>query len=128
MTSTAFSLRKLGQISMRAEDVPRAVAFYRDSLGVPFLFEAPGLAFFDLGGVRLMLGTAESPEHDHPGSILYFQVPDIEAAHEELGSRGVVFDRPPHLIAKMPDHDLWMAFFKDSEGNQLALMSEVRER
>lgn len=128
MTSTAFGLGKLGQISMRATDVPRATAFYRDTLGVPFLFEVPGLAFFDLGGVRLMLGTAERPEHDHPGSILYFHVPDIGAAHLELTARGVAFDRPPHLIAKMPDHDLWMAFFQDSEGNQLALMSEVRER
>jgi methylmalonyl-CoA/ethylmalonyl-CoA epimerase len=128
MTTTEFGLRKLGQVSMRAHDVARASVFYRDTLGSPFLFEAPGLAFFELGGVRLMLGTAESPEHDHPGSVLYFEVPDIGAAHDELTSRGVAFDRAPHLIVKMPDHDLWMAFFKDSEGNQLALMSEVRER
>ena len=128
MSSTStFALGRLGQISMRARDLGRAVAFYRDTLGVPFLFDVPGMAFFDLAGIRLLLGVPEDPEHDHPGSVLYFDVPSIEAAHRELASRGVSFDRSPALIARMPDHELWMAFFKDSEGNQLALMSEVRQ-
>ena len=128
MSAPTLGLAKLGQISMRATDLPRAVAFYRDTLGVPFLFQVPRMAFFDLAGVRLMLGEPEAAEHDHPGSVLYFDVADIEAAHRALGARGVRFEGPPHLIAKMPDHDLWMAFFRDSEDNLLALMSEVRKR
>ena len=128
MTASTFGLGKLGQISMRAHDLARAVAFYRDTLGVPYLFEVPRMAFFDLAGVRLMLGEPESAEHDHAGSVLYFDVSDIDQAHGNLERRGVVFDGAPHLIAKMPDHELWMAFFRDSEGNQLALMSEVRNR
>jgi predicted enzyme related to lactoylglutathione lyase len=120
-------LSTIGQIAMTAKDLPRAVAFYRDRLGIRFLFQAPpGLAFFDCGGVRLMLSTPEKPEHDHPGSVLYFKVADIHAAHRDLAGRGVEFEGLPHLIAKLPDHELWMAFFKDSEGNTLALMHEKR--
>lgn len=113
---------------MRALDVGRAVAFYRDTLGVPLLFEVeePAMAFFDLDGVRLMLATPQGP-HDHPGSILYFTVEDIQGTHAALKERGVVFDTDPDVIADMGDHQLWMAFFKDSEQNQLALMSEVAE-
>ena len=128
MSPSSLGLGKLGQISMRATDVARATAFYRDMLRIPFLFEVPGMAFFDLAGVRLMLARPESVEHDHPGSVLYFDVPDIASAHAELADRGVSFDGEPHLIARMPDHDLYMAFFEDSEGNLLALMSEVRNR
>lgn len=120
-----FGLSTLGQISMRAKDLVRATVYYRDVLGVPFLFEVPKMAFFQLGTVRLMLATPENPAYDHPGSILYFQVEDIEEAHRELESRGVTFDAGPALIADMGTHELWMAFFKDSESNQLALMSEV---
>ena len=127
MGTSAFALGKLGQISMRARDLGRAVAFYRDTLGLPFLFQVPRMAFFDLAGVRLLLGEPEGPEHDHPGSVLYFDVRNIEAAHRELEARGVAFDEAPALLARMPDHELWMAFFKDSEGNLLALMSEVRQ-
>jgi len=118
------ALHTLGQISMRATDLPRAVTFYREVLGTPFLFEVPNMAFFDLDGVRLMLAIPEGTE-DHPGSILYFKVEDIAVAHGDLAARGVDFDGPPMLVADMPDHELWMASFKDSEGNQLALMSEV---
>jgi methylmalonyl-CoA/ethylmalonyl-CoA epimerase len=122
----SLALGPLGQISMTAHDIDRAVAFYRDKLGIRFLFQVPKLAFFDLGGTRLMLSLPEAPEHDHPGSVLYFKVPDIEAAHAALEARGVAFMSPPHFIARMPDHDLWMAFFDDTEGNTLGLMSEVR--
>lgn len=120
-------LSRLGQISIVVQDIGRATAFYRDALGLRFLFEAPPkLAFFDCGGVRIMLSTAEEAEFDHPSSILYFQVDDIRAAHAAMSGRGVEFRDEPHLVAKLPDHELWMAFFKDSEGNTLALMSEVR--
>ena len=120
------NLSTIGQIAMVAKDIARATAFYRDRLGMKFLFEFPGLAFFDCDGVRLMISRAEKPEFDHPGSVLYFKVNDIDAAHADLVAKGVEFVDKPHLIAKLPDHELWMAFFKDSEGNTLALMHEKR--
>jgi predicted enzyme related to lactoylglutathione lyase len=124
---TEFSgLSTLGQIHMNAQDVERAKVFYRDVLGVPLLFEFPGLAFFDCDGVRLMLSRAEAPEGNHPGSILYSKVPDIEAAHAELTERGVEFVEAPHRIADMGSHELWMALFRDSGANLLALMTEKR--
>jgi predicted enzyme related to lactoylglutathione lyase len=121
-----MSLGQIGQISMNAHDVDRATGFYSETLKLPLLFRAGQLSFFDCGGVRLMLSRPESPEYDHPGSVLYFKVDDITAAHRELLERGVTFLGEPHLIARMPDHELWMAFFKDSEGNTLALMTEKR--
>ena len=112
---------------MVVKDVPRAVAFYRDTLGMRFLFQAPpALAFFDCGGIRLMLTVPEEKEFDHPGSILYFTVDDLDAVYADLKGKGVDFRDAPHLIAKMPDHELWMAFFRDGEGNTLALMHEKR--
>ena len=119
-------LSHLGQISMNAHDIDRATAFYADTLGVKLLFRVGKMSFFDCGGVRLMLSIAEKAEYDHPGSVLYFKVDDIDAAYRELSGRGVTFLGEPHLIARMPDHELWMAFFKDSEGNTLALMAERR--
>jgi methylmalonyl-CoA/ethylmalonyl-CoA epimerase len=125
--TAVLGLGPIGQISMRVTDLPRAVAFYRDVLGVRHLFDAgPTLSFFDCGGVRLMLSTPESPEFDHPGSVLYFRVDDIQAAHRALAGRGATFVDSPHLVARLPDHELWMTFLHDSEGNTLALMSEVR--
>lgn len=121
------SLSTIGQINVPVQDLARAVAFYRDVLGMRFLFAAPpALAFFDAGGVRLLLEVASDAEFAHPASILYFKVEDIQAQHYEMAARGVEFRQPPHLIAKMPDHDLWMAFFRDGEGNTLALMAELR--
>jgi len=122
---TPFGLSQIGQIAIHAQDVERATAFYRDQLGMTFLFAAPGLAFFDCGGVRLMLSRAEKPEFDHPASILYYKVPDIEDARRALAGRGVVFGSEPHVVHRAADHDLWLADFRDSEGNLLALMSEV---
>jgi methylmalonyl-CoA/ethylmalonyl-CoA epimerase len=124
MTGESFGLRSVGQVFMPVKELGRAVRFYRETLGVPFLFEVPRMAFFDLDGLRLMLGEREDGEY-HPGSILYYTVPEIAEAHAELVRRGVPFDQGPTLIANMDDHDLWMAFFTDSEGNPLALMSEV---
>ena len=127
MTVTGSGISRIGQIAINAHDVERATAFYQDALGLKLLFKAgPGLAFFDCGGVRLMLTRPEKPEFDHPSSILYFSVPDIQAAHAQMKEKGVKFEDEPHLIAKMPDHELWMTFFRDSEGNLLGLMSEVR--
>ena len=115
----------LGQISIIVHDLGRATAFYRDALGLPLLFTAGNLAFFDCGGVRLMLGPAETPELDHPSSILYFRVPEINAAHRRLLELGVKIEAPPRLIAPMPTYDLWMMGFRDTEGNLMELMSEV---
>ena len=126
-TSTDFTgLSQIGQIAINVQDVERATAFYRDTLGMRFLFAFPGLAFFDCGGVRLMLSRAEDPKLDHPASILYYRVADIEATHQALTARGVRFERGPHLVARMPDHELWLADFYDSEENLLALMAEKR--
>jgi predicted enzyme related to lactoylglutathione lyase len=121
------SLSQIRQISINVHDMPRAVAFYRDVLGMKHLFDAgPRLSFFDCGGVRLMLGPPERPELDHPGSILYYKVADIVATHRELAAKGVEFANTPHVIARMPDHELWLAEARDTEGNTFALMSEVR--
>jgi methylmalonyl-CoA/ethylmalonyl-CoA epimerase len=126
MAMVTTGLGRIHQISMRVHDVDRAVRFYRDALGLPFLFAAPpSLAFFDCGGVRLMLSTPE-PGFDHPGSVLYFAVDDIAQAHEALTLRGVAFSGAPHKIATLPDREVWLAEFADSEGNPLALMSEPK--
>lgn len=121
-----FVLDRIGQVAVPVTDVERATAFYRDTLGMRFLFAAPpGLAFFDLGGVRLML---DGPAGAQAGnsSVLYYRVADLPSAFGTLSERGVRFEREPHLVAKLPDHELWMAFFHDPDGNLLALMSEVR--
>src|SRR4051794_23408510 len=126
MTATASGLSAITQIAMSVRDTDRAVRFYRDSLGMQLLFVAPpNLAFFNCGGIRLMLSPAEGP-FEPPGSILYFTVEDIGATHRELADRGVAFTTEPHLIAKLPDREVWIADFEDTEGNTLALMSEPR--
>jgi methylmalonyl-CoA/ethylmalonyl-CoA epimerase len=125
-TTAGIGITRIGQIALNAKDVERAAAFYENQLGLKLLFKAPpGLVFFDCGGVRLMLQRAEKPEFDHPSSILYFAVPNIQAAYNQMKTSGVGFEDEPHLIARLPAHDLWMTFFRDSEGNLLALMSEV---
>ncbi|MGD0271796.1 MAG: VOC family protein [Candidatus Sulfotelmatobacter sp.] len=124
--ATGVGITRLGQVGINAKDVDRAAAFYQEKLGLKLLFRAPpGLAFFDCGGVRLMLSKAEKPEFDHPSSVLYFAVPDIRAAFGKLKEGGVHFEDEPHIIAKMPAHDLWLTSFRDTEGNLMALMSEV---
>lgn len=120
-----FSLSKIGQIAINVQNVERAVEFYRDKLKMKHLFTFPGLAFCDCNGSRLMLGLPEKPEFDHPSSVLYFKVDDIQMGYQTLRDRGVAFVDEPHIIAKMPDHDLWMTFFRDSENNLFSLMSEV---
>jgi catechol 2,3-dioxygenase-like lactoylglutathione lyase family enzyme len=127
MTTTmqTLALSTIGQIALVVHDVERSTAFYRDTLGMRFLFAAgPNLAFFDCDGIRLML-THPEKDFDRPGSVIYFKVGDIKGAFETLKERGVAFIDEPHLIAPMPDHDLWMAFFRDLDGNPLALMGEM---
>ena len=120
-------LSAIGQIAMPVKDLSRAIEFYRDRLGLQFLFQAPpGLAFFQCGSIRLLVEVPAEQEFQHAGSPLYFVVDDIDAAYADLRGRGVRFRGDPHLIAKMPDHELWMAFFDDGEGNTLALMHEKR--
>jgi catechol 2,3-dioxygenase-like lactoylglutathione lyase family enzyme len=120
-----FALTSIAQISVNVHDVKKALAFYRDILGMKFLFDTGHMAFFDCGGIRLMLSTPEKPEYDHPGSFIYYRVSDIEGAYDLLLSRGVQFEEKPIFVARLADHDLWMAFFRDVDNNPLVLMSEV---
>lgn len=115
------------QIAITTKDVPALAAFYRDIVGLKHLFDAgPNLSFFDLGGVRLMISLPSSTELDHPPSVLYFRVAELEAVHAALKARGAREERPPGLTAKMPDHELWTSFFRDSDNNLFALMCEKR--
>jgi methylmalonyl-CoA/ethylmalonyl-CoA epimerase len=124
--AAAFGLDRIGQISIVVRDVGRAVAYYRDVLGMTFLFSAgPTLAFFDCGGVRLMLGPASEPRFDHPASILYYKVDDIGAAFATLKARGALVEREPQLTANMGTYELWIGFLRDPDDNVLALMAEV---
>lgn len=125
-TEIDLQLGMLGQIAMPVRDFEQGVRFYRDVLKLPFLYQYPPLAFFDCGGVRLLVEVPESAEFQNHSSVLYFKVDDLDGAYAELSRRLVEFIDPPHLIAKMPDHELWMAFFKDGQGNTLALMQERR--
>jgi catechol 2,3-dioxygenase-like lactoylglutathione lyase family enzyme len=125
--ASEVALNEIGQIALTITDLDRAVAFYRDILGLKHLFSAPpGLAFFAAGNLRLMLSRQENEDSERFSSALYFKVSDIEKVHEGLESRGVKFEAAPHLVAKMPDHELWMAFFRDPDRNLLALMCEKR--
>jgi methylmalonyl-CoA/ethylmalonyl-CoA epimerase len=123
---TNFGLAAIEQIAVNAHDIERAVGFYRDKLGMKLLFTVPPtLAFFDCNGIRLMLSLPATPEFDHPGSIIYFNVDDIHRACETLTTRGVQFEEEPAFVADMGAYDLWLAAFRDSENNLLALMSHV---
>jgi methylmalonyl-CoA/ethylmalonyl-CoA epimerase len=126
-TGADFGLRRIHQIAVTVQDVDRAAAFYRDALGMTFLFRAPpGLAFFDCGGVRLMLSLPEGSDVPRGNSIIYYGVDDIERAHATLVGRGVRFIGAPQVVARLTDRDVWLAEFRDSEDNVLALMSELR--
>lgn len=123
----ASALGPIGQIAYTVSDVGRAVAFYRDAVGLKLLFEVPpGLAFFDCGGIRLMLSQPEGDFQPGSSAVMYFRITDIESTQRALKDRGVPFVDDPHLIAKMPDHELWMCFFKDPDGHTMALMEEKR--
>lgn len=122
--SDTIGIQRIRQIAVTVRDLDRATAFYRDVLALPFLFGAPGMSFFECGGVRLMLAM---PEEAVPAaaSILYFQVVDIVAAHDRLVERGVEFEGKPHVVHRAENHDMWLGFFRDSERNLMALLSEV---
>lgn len=123
----AAMIAKIGQLALVFKQFDAAVAFYRDTLGLKFLFAAgPKLAFFDCGGTMLMFTTPEKPEFDHANSVVYFNVPDIQAAYASLQAKGVKFEDTPHLVAKLPSYDLWLVAFRDPENNLLALRSEVK--
>jgi len=124
--TTPVQLSQIGQIAVNVHDLDRAVEFYHQTLGMKLLFRMPTMAFFDCTGVRLMLARPEKPEFDHPASVIYYKVADLPSVHSALSAQNVKFEALPHLIARMPDHELWMAFLRDSEGNLLGLMSEVR--
>ena len=122
-----FGLSRIGQIAIPVRDLDQAIPFYRDVLGMRFLFQAPpGLAFFDCEGVRLLLDVPIKSQTENHSSIIYFSVPDLKLTFETLTARGVKFNEPPNLVAKFPDYELWMAFFRDPDSNLLALMSEIR--
>jgi predicted enzyme related to lactoylglutathione lyase len=125
MENAPFGLSRLHQIAQPVEDLSRAVAFYRETLGVPHLFTLPNLAFFDCAGVRLMLSPPEGGDTFAPGSPLYFHVEDINAAYQTLVERGVTFEQAPHIVGQTGSHDVWLAGFYDTEGNFLGLMCET---
>ena len=129
MTAANFGLSTIEQIAVNAHDIERATAFYRDKLGMKHLFSVPpNLAFFDCDGIRLMLSLPAKPEFDHPSSIIYFNVADLQLAHSTLSERGVQFEEGPTFVADMGTYDLWLASFRDSENNILALMSNVPKK
>jgi len=125
--SSKTHLNVIGQIAVPVKDLDRALAFYRDQLGMQFLFQAPpGLAFFNCGGVRLMLDAPAKKDDAENNAVIYFKVEDIQSVYKNLQENGVTFESEPHLIAKMPDHELWMAFIRDPDKNLLAIMAEVK--
>jgi methylmalonyl-CoA/ethylmalonyl-CoA epimerase len=124
-TATAVHLDDIGQIALTVANLDDARTFYRDTLGMKFLFDAGTMTFFQCGSVRLLIGAAEQGIAPASSTILYFRVPDIQGAAAALRDKGVVFLQEPHLVARMKSHDLWLAFFKDPAGNPLALMCEV---
>ena len=125
-TGTGIGITDVGQVAINVHDVQRAIGFYRDVLGLQLLFEIPNAAFFQAGSVRLYLAKPEKPEFDHPASILYYRVADIHAAFESIRAAGAAVEGEPRMLARMPDHELWMAFFRDPDRNLLALMEERR--
>lgn len=124
----SFGLSEIRQVAVNAHDIDRAVAFYRDKLGMKHLFSVPpSMAFFDCNGIMLMLSLPETEEFDHPSSVIYFGVENIHDATKTMTERGVVFREQPAFVADMGNYELWMSFFSDSEGNLLALRSEVQK-
>jgi methylmalonyl-CoA/ethylmalonyl-CoA epimerase len=117
-------LDEIGQIAVTVSDLARSKNFYQNVLGMKFLFDAGGMSFFQCGAIRFALGTSPNPPSPS-GTILYFRVADTHATHALLAAQGVEFIQEPHLVAKMPDHDLWLAFLRDPDANPVGLMCEL---
>jgi predicted enzyme related to lactoylglutathione lyase len=122
-----MNVSAIGQVAITVSDVDKALTFYRDILGLQFLF-APGseLAFLKAGDVRIMLSTPQGAGKVGANSILYFKALDIEKTHTAMVERGATNERAPQLAAKMPDHELWLSFLRDPDGNLVGLMEEKR--
>lgn len=120
------NIQKVGQIGVPVKNFERAIHFYQEKLELPLLFNTGNLAFFDCNGLRLLLSLPEKDEFSNCSSIIYFQVNDIKESHQKLVDKEVLFIDAPHVVAKMGQTETWMSFFKDTEGNTLALMSEVQ--
>ena len=124
--SSNLNIESIGQIAIAVSDIDRAVAFYRDTLGLELLFQAPpGLAFFNCGGIRLMLTTLQGAENDHRTSVIYYKVGDIQTSAENLKNKAIQFVQEPQLTARLQDHELWMAFIRDPDANLIGIMAEV---
>ena len=121
---SSVNLDKVGQIAVTVSDLARSRDFYQKILGMKFLFDAGNMSFCQCGDIRFMIGASQKPIA-HSGTVIYFSVEDIQRTHAALQEQGVAFLAPPHLVARMPDHDLWMAFLADPDENTLGLMCEV---
>lgn len=125
MSAADLSTATVGQLLIPVTQLERAIAFYRDTLGLPFLFAAPPqMAFFQAGPVRLLVGVREDGQADARSQMVYFKVPDITATFDTLAARGVSFPAPPHLVHRAPTYELWLCAFDDPDGNPLCLMCE----
>ena len=119
-------ITSIGQIAIAVSDITTSRDFYQNTLGLKLLFEAPpGLAFFECGGVRLMMTTLQGEESDHHTSVIYYKVDDIETATNQLKAKGITFIQEPQLTAKMEDHDLWIGFLRDPDQNLIGIMAEI---
>lgn len=121
-------LGPLAQVAVTFHDVPGALAWYRDVLGLPLVFETNGMAFFAMGDVRLMMTRPEQAEHDHPASVLYFRVPNIDDAYAALDARGATFEDQPHLVGRMGSTEIWMFFVRDPERHLIGITEERAAR
>lgn len=119
-------IESIGQVAIAVSDIQQSLDFYKNTLGLNLLFEAPpNLAFFECGGVRIMLTTLQGEKSDHHTSVIYYKVKDLEHSVSELKSKGVAFIREPQLTAKMPDHELWQGFIRDPDDNLIGIMAEL---
>jgi predicted enzyme related to lactoylglutathione lyase len=125
MATKPLQIQKISQVSIRVHDLDVATPFYQETLGLTLLYREPNMALFDCNGIRILLGTPESPKFDHPSSVFYFYVEDIQAAYENLVSCGVPTVSKPHKIAEFGGKEIWMAFFHDPNENVHALTSEI---
>lgn len=119
-------IQKVGQIGVPVKDLDTAINFYKEKLGLSLLFHTDSMAFFECNGLRLFLSLPEKEEFAQSSSVIYFQVEKMKETYEDLLSKGIVFMDEPHIVAKMGQTETWMTFFKDTEGNTHALMSEVK--